>query len=136
MNQLRLLSQVPGTVSRSQDGSPTVLETGRPKLECQQASLLPELSCCLAGGCLPKVSAGTWVSADVCGSAEADAVDSLSSGVRAGENRAGLQGLSQQLSAVLFMRASGVFNVCWALGEERNDRLFGFLTSITQQIKF
>lgn len=39
------------------------------------------------------------------------ATDNLSSGGRAGEKRAGLQGLCQQLNAVLDMRVSDVFNV-------------------------
>lgn len=50
------------TTSQNQDVSPRALETRRPKLGCQQVNL-QELLCCLAGGYLPEVSAGMWVSA-------------------------------------------------------------------------
>lgn len=63
LTQVRLLSQMPGTASHSQDGFPTVLDTRRPKLECQQAYLPLKLFCWLAGGYLPKASAGMWASA-------------------------------------------------------------------------
>lgn len=36
---------------------------------------------------------------------------------------------------MLDMRASDVFNVCWALVGEGNGKLFGLLASVTEQMK-